>query len=72
MNVMAYSKAMVAAARATNSRVVGGVAAGGTGCTTPKPLPPWSTPSAGTSTAPKLEEDEAQMRQNEIGTLHPT
>ena len=57
MNIMASSKAMVAAVHANDSRVVGRVAAGGTGCTTPEPLLPWSTPSAGTSRAPKLEEE---------------
>ena len=62
MNIMASSKAMVAAARATDSRVVGGVAAGGTGCTTPEPLPPLSTPSVGTSTAPKLEEEAMRRK----------
>ena len=62
MNIMASSKATVAAARATDSRVVGGVAAGGMGCTTPEPLPPWSTPSAGTSKAPKLEEGAMRLK----------
>ena len=62
MNIMASSNAMVAAARATDSCVVGGVSGGGTGCTTPETLPPWSTPSAGTSTAPKLEEEAMRLK----------
>ena len=62
VNIMASSKAMVATARAVDSRVVGGVAAGGTGCTTPEPLPRWSTPSVGISTAPKLEAEAMRLK----------
>ena len=62
MKNMASSQAMVAAARATDSCAVGGVAAGGTGCTTPELLPPWSTPSAGTSTAPQLEKEAMKLK----------
>ena len=47
MNIMASSKAMMAAARATHSREVAEVATSGTGCTTPEPLPPLVDPIRG-------------------------
>ena len=70
VNIIASCKALVAAARAAASRDGGEVSPGGTGCTTPAPLPPWPSPSVDKSQAAKVEGEAIRLRENTAKKWH--